>query len=123
MRFIIIIDETISIHSSVEFALKHLGLKIVQAENGYDALNKIDKIREFGGDIALCLSDIDMPIMDGITFVKEFRKCDKSTPLLMLTDESENIKIKEGKKAGASGWLSKPLETDQIVETVKKTML
>ncbi|MDY6969649.1 MAG: response regulator [Spirochaetota bacterium] len=77
-------------------------------------------IKENGDDIAMCIVDVNMPVMDGITFVKEFRKIDKFTPVLVLTTESEDTRIQEGKSAGASGWLVKPFRQEDLLGVVKK---
>lgn len=121
MSYIVIIDDSPTIRTSVEFAIRDLGHQIQQAENGSDALNKILDIKKKGDDeIVLCIVDINMPVMDGVTFIKEFRKIDKFTPLLVLTTESEDTKIQEGKDAGASGWLVKPFKPEKLVEIVSK---
>ena len=120
MKYIMTIDDSMTIRASVEFTIKDLGYNIAQAENGSDALQKIDEIKKSGDDIALCIVDVNMPVMDGITFVKEFRKTDKFTPLLMLTTEAEEDKIKAGREAGASGWLVKPFQAKQLLGVVTK---
>ena len=120
MKYLMTIDDSITIRKSVEFALKDLGYKIEQAENGSEALQKIGDLKKGGDDVALCIVDVNMPVMDGITFVKEFRKSDKFTPILMLTTESEEGKIASGKEAGASGWLVKPFQSEQLVNVVEK---
>jgi two-component system chemotaxis response regulator CheY len=61
-----------------------------------------------------------MPQMDGITFIKEFRKTDRFTPVVVLTTESEEGKIEEGKAAGAAGWLIKPFRPDQLISVVER---
>jgi len=61
-----------------------------------------------------------MPVMDGITFIKEFRKFDRFTPVLVLTTESEDNMINQGKEAGASGWLIKPFQPKELLDTVGK---
>ena len=118
MKHIMVIDDSPTIRTSVEYAIRDLGHKITQAEDGVDALDKVKGIKEKGDDVILCLVDINMPEMDGITFIKEFRKIDKFTPLLVLTTESEESKITEGKKAGASGWVVKPFQPENLVKTV-----
>ena len=120
MKQIMVIDDSPTIRTSVEFTVKKLGHTVKQAENGADALEKISDIKKNGDDVVLCIVDVNMPVMDGITFVKEFRKTDKFTPVLVLTTESEESKIKEGKSAGASGWLIKPFRTEDLVGVVEK---
>jgi two-component system, chemotaxis family, chemotaxis protein CheY len=122
MKYIVIIDDSITIRSSVEFTLKSLGYPIKQCENGDDAIKKIKELKDSGNEISLCITDVNMPVMDGITFVKHFRTTDKFTPVLMLTTESEDNKIQSGKDAGASGWLVKPFKSDQLINVVNKLL-
>jgi two-component system chemotaxis response regulator CheY len=119
-KYILIIDDSPTIRISVEFAIKNLGYKSQQAENGVDALEKVKEIDEKGGEIALCITDINMPQMDGITFINEFRKVNKFTPIIVLTTESEDNKIQEGKNAGASGWIVKPFQPADLLNVVNR---
>jgi len=120
MKNIMIIDDSLTIRTSVEFALKELGYPMELAENGSDALQKVKGIKSRGEDVALCIVDINMPVMDGITFISEFRKLDRFTPILVLTTESEEQKIKAGKSAGASGWMVKPFKNQDMIAVVQK---
>lgn len=120
MNYIAVIDDSPTIRTSVEYAIKSLGYPVMQAENGADALEKINTTVSEGDEIALCVVDVNMPVMDGITFVKEFRKIDRFTPLIILTTESEEGKIREGKEAGASGWIVKPFQPEGLIEVVNK---
>ena len=120
MKHIMVIDDSVTIRTSIEFSLKSMGWPIKHAENGMDALTKIKELKEKGESIVLCITDVNMPLMDGITFVKEFRKTDKFCPILMLTTESDESKIQEGREAGASGWLIKPFKSEQLTGVVKK---
>lgn len=119
-RYIMVIDDSATIRASVELTIKSLGLAIQHAENGKEALSQIDSIKGSGDDIAICICDINMPVMDGISFIKEFRKNDKFTPVIVLTTEAEEGKIEEGKKAGASGWLIKPFKPEQLMSVVER---
>jgi len=120
MKYIMIIDDSPTIRISVEFAVKSLGYNTKQAGNGKEGLLAIEALKAEGNEIALCIVDINMPEMDGITFIKEFKKVDSFTPVIILTTESEKSKIEEGKQAGASGWMIKPFQTDELLATVKK---
>jgi two-component system chemotaxis response regulator CheY len=60
--------------------------------------------------------------MDGITFIKEFRKSDRFTPIIVLTTESESAKISEGKQAGASGWIIKPFKPEELTTAVTRLL-
>ncbi len=120
MKYIMTIDDSVTIRKSIEFTLKNFEYEVVQSENGAEGLKKIEEIKKDGNDIALVIVDINMPVMDGITFVKEFRKTDKFTPVVILTTESDDTNISLGKQAGASGWLIKPFQTDQLINVVGK---
>ena len=119
-RYIVVIDDSPTIRVSVELALKQLGLPIMQAENGQDALDKIKSIKEAGDDVAICISDINMPVMSGLEFIAEFRKIDKFAPVVVLTTEAEKDMIQKGKEAGASGWIIKPFQAEDLVNVVKR---
>lgn len=120
MKHILVIDDSPTIRTSVEYAIKKLGHTIHQAENGRKGLEEFQSLKKRGDEVAMCIVDINMPEMDGISFVKEFRKEDKFTPVLILTTESEDDKIKEGKAAGASGWMIKPFKPVDLVAVVEK---
>ncbi len=119
-KHVVIIDDSPTIRVSVQFAIKELGLSVVQAENGQDALDKIADIKKSGGEIALCICDINMPVMNGIEFITAFREGDKFTPVIVLTTEAEKDMIQKGKNAGASGWIIKPFQADDLVNVVKR---
>ena len=103
----------------VSFTLRGAGYEVVEAADGKEALDlaKQDKVD-------LVLSDVNMPIMDGITLIKELRTLNdyKFVPMLMLTTESATDKKSEGKAAGATGWIVKPFNPDQLLNTIKKVL-
>ena len=119
-KYILVVDDSPTIRVSVEFALKTVGIPVQQAENGVDALKKIKSLNENGDTIAMGIVDVNMPQMDGIAFIKNFRKDDKFTPLIVLTTESEEHKIQEGKDAGASGWIVKPFQPAELLGVVQR---
>lgn len=119
-KYIMVIDDSPTIRVSVEFALKNLGYEIQHAENGVDALEKIKMRKGKGDEISLGIVDVNMPQMDGIAFIKNFRKEDKFTPLIVLTTESEENKIQEGKAVGASGWIVKPFQPAELLGIVQR---
>ena len=77
-----------------------------------------------GGFFDLVVTDYNMPNMDGITMVKEIKKLPnyKFTPIMMLTTESGADKKQQGKAAGATGWIVKPFNPDQLISTVKRVL-
>jgi len=119
-KYIMVIDDSPTIRVSVELALKQLGLSIKQAENGQDALDKISEIKNGGDEVVLGLSDINMPVLHGLEFITEFRKVDKFTPVVVLTTEAEKDIIQKGKEAGASGWIIKPFQAEDLLNVVKR---
>lgn len=120
MAKILVVDDSTSMRQMVSFTLKGDGHEISEAADGQKALDLAKK----GGAVDLVLTDVNMPVMDGITLVKELRKLGpyRFTPILMLTTESGAQKKSEGKAAGATGWIVKPFSPEQLVATVKKVL-
>jgi two-component system chemotaxis response regulator CheY len=116
---ILAVDDSASMRQMVSFTLKGAGYDVVEAADGVEALN-IAKSRA----VNLVITDVNMPNMDGISLIRELRSLPsyKFTPLLMLTTESGAQKKQEGKAAGATGWIVKPFNPDQLINTVKKVL-
>lgn len=116
---ILAVDDSASMRQMVSFTLKGAGYDVVEAADGVEALN-IAKTRS----VNLVITDVNMPNMDGITLIKELRGLPtyKFTPLLMLTTESGAEKKQQGKAAGATGWIVKPFNPEQLLNTVKKVI-
>jgi two-component system, chemotaxis family, chemotaxis protein CheY len=103
--------------------LKSAGFETINAVNGADGLEKLTEAHKQGDQIGMIISDINMPVMDGITFIKEVKKTPfKFLPILVLTTESQDDMKLKGKQAGASGWLVKPFKPEQLVYVTKKFM-
>jgi two-component system chemotaxis response regulator CheY len=119
---ILIVDDSMTLRVSVKFTLEQVGYAVEEAVNGRDALKKLDSLQSNGKPVSLIISDINMPVMDGITFVKEAKKngSHRFIPVLILTTESQESMKMEGKNAGAAGWLVKPFNNEQLVGVVKK---
>ena len=116
-KTILIVDDSSSVRSVVGIALKGAGYEVIEACDGQDALSKMT-----GQKIHLVVSDVNMPNMDGITFVKELKKLPsyKFTPVCMLTTEAEASKMQEGKAAGAKAWIVKPFQPPKLLDAVSK---
>ena len=116
-RRILAVDDSVSIRKSISFILGQEDFEVVEAENGADGLAKA-KGEKFG----LIITDINMPIMDGIQFIKELRSTveHKFTPIIVLTTENQDSKMQEGKAAGATGWIVKPFSSEKLIAVVKK---
>lgn len=119
MAKILAVDDSASMRQMVTFTLKSAGHEVVEAVDGVDALAKAK-----GARFDLVISDVNMPNMDGITLIKELRGLPafKFTPMLMLTTESAGDKKQQGKAAGATGWIVKPFNPDQLLATIGKVI-
>jgi two-component system chemotaxis response regulator CheY len=120
-KYILVVDDSTTLRASVQFALTAEGYKVAEAKDGKDGLAVLQNIRSQGDQVSMIISDINMPNMDGITFIKEVKKTPfKFTPILVLTTESQETKKMEGKDAGATGWLVKPFKSAQLLQVIKK---
>ena len=119
MAKILAVDDSASMRQMVSFTLKGAGFDVTEASDGVEALGKAKS-----GKFDLVISDVNMPNMDGLTLVGELRKLGnfKFIPILLLTTESSVEKKKEGKAAGATGWIVKPFNPDQLLKTVNKVL-
>lgn len=119
MASVLAVDDSASMRQMVAFTLKGAGYTVVEAVDGVDALNKA-KMQKFD----CVVTDVNMPNMDGITLIKELRALPnyKFIPMLMLTTESGMDKKQQGKAAGATGWIVKPFNPDQLLKTIKKVL-
>ena len=119
MPTILAVDDSASMRQMVSFTLKGAGFEVIDAVDAVDALGKAKS-----GKFDLVLTDVNMPRMDGISLIKELRALSdyKFTPILMLTTESGVEKKGEGKSAGATGWIVKPFNPDQLLATIKKVL-
>jgi len=119
-KTILIVDDSASLRQVVSIALKGAGYDVIEARDGQDALTKLN-----GQRIHLIISDVNMPNMDGISFVKEAKQLPayKFTPVIMLTTESQESKMAEGKAAGAKAWVVKPFQPAQMLDAVSKLIM
>ncbi len=114
---ILIIDDSQYMLELVKQALTHGSYNVIQAQDGSKGLEAIQN-----NEIHLVITDINMPVMDGVTFVKELRKTNKTLPVIVLTTESGEALKKEVMNMGASGWLVKPFRPVQLLNIVKETL-
>ena len=117
---ILVVDDSASLRQVVGITLKGAGFDVIEACDGRDALSKVG-----GQRIHLVISDVNMPNMDGITFVRELKKLPEHrfTPVIMLTTESQEAKKSEGQAAGAKAWVVKPFQPAQMLAAVSKLIL
>lgn len=119
MAKILVVDDSASIRNMVSFTLKQQKYETVEACDGKDGLEKAKS-----GRFDLVITDVNMPIMDGIELCSELRQLPafKFTPVLMLTTESSVEMKQRGKAAGATGWLVKPFNPEKLLSTIKRVI-
>jgi len=119
-KTILIVDDSASLRHVVSIALKGAGYNVIEAGDGKEALTKLN-----GEKIHLIVSDVNMPNMDGITFVTEVKKLPnyKFTPVIMLTTESQESKKQAGRAAGAKAWVVKPFQPTEMLAAVAKLIM
>lgn len=118
-KTIITVDDSATMRNMVSFTLKAAGHEVLQAADGAEAL-KLLKSRS----VDLVISDINMPNMDGITLTRQLRGLPqfRSTPIILLTTESDPAKKADGRAAGATGWIVKPFQQAQLLAVVAKVL-
>ena len=114
------VDDSASLRTVVKMALKGAGYDVIEGADGKDALSKLG-----GQKVHLIITDLNMPNLDGIGFVKEVKQMAdyKFTPIIMLTTEGQESKKQEGQAAGVKAWVVKPFQPEQMLNAVAKLAL
>ncbi len=114
---IITVDDAATMRRLVGYTLRGVGHEVLEAEDGEDALRVLGQ-----QSVDLVITDVNMPKMDGIELVRRLRALPRYqvTPILLLTTESDPEKKQQGKLAGATGWITKPFQPDQLIAAVAK---
>jgi two-component system, chemotaxis family, chemotaxis protein CheY len=118
-KTIMTVDDSASVRQMVSFTLKQAGFTVVEAIDGQDALKKLN-----GSGVHMIITDLNMPNLDGIGLIRGVRAqpAYKFIPIILLTTESQIEKKQEGKNAGATGWIVKPFNPDQLLTVIKKVL-
>ena len=119
-KTIMVVDDSASVRQVIGIALRDAGYEGIEGCDGQDALAKLT-----GQKVHLLVCDVNMPNMDGISFVRELKQLPayKFAPVLMFTTESEESKQHEGRAAGARGWIQKPCRPQHVLSAVRKLVL
>lgn len=119
-KTILVIDDSATIRQVVSTTLTNAGYDVIEAADGMDALSKLT-----GQKIHLIVCDLNMPNMDGFSFVKHAKQLPeyKFTPVLMLTTENQTHRKLEGKAIGVRAWIVKPFRSEQLTATIGKMIL
>lgn len=120
-KTILIVDDSTSLRIVVKLALVRAGYEVIEAGDGKEALAALEKAAK----VHLIVSDVNMPTMDGITFVTQVKKSPrhKFTPVIMLTTDGQDARKEQGRAAGAKAWIVKPFNPPQLLDAVSKLIL
>lgn len=120
-KTILVVDDSTSLRTVVKLSLTRAGYDVLEAGDGQEGLAALDK----AGKVHLIVSDVNMPNMDGITFVKQVKQHPRHrfTPVVMLTTEGLDAKKEQGRAAGAKAWIVKPFNPPQLLDAVSKLIL
>ena len=118
-RTALIVDDSASIRQMLGFTLGEAGFHVLEGVNGSDGLAILQ-----GKCVDLIITDLNMPVMDGLAFIRAARSRTetKFTPILMLTTESHAGKRQEAKAAGATGWIVKPFQPAQLLQVIGRVL-
>jgi two-component system chemotaxis response regulator CheY len=114
---ILLIDDSDVIRNTLREIIERKGIKVLEAENGQEALELFETNAE---DIALLFVDINMPVRDGISFLKDSQSLRKDAVTIMLTSEADHSLMREAKRFGAKGWIVKPPKEDLVLQMIER---
>jgi two-component system chemotaxis response regulator CheY len=117
-KTILAVDDSSTVRQMVSFTLKAAGYDVIEASDGRDAMGKL------GQPLGMVLTDLNMPVVDGIGLIKNLRAhptC-RYVPIVVLTTESEPAKKQEARAAGATAWIVKPFRPEQLIQVVQKVL-
>jgi two-component system chemotaxis response regulator CheY len=116
---ILTVDDSASIRLTTNVALSNAGYNVTEATNGAEGIAKATS-----GNFDLIVTDLNMPVMDGLTMIRELRKIPSQMgiPIIFLTTESDGAIKEQAKAAGATGWLTKPFDPENLVKVVRKVL-
>lgn len=119
MASILTVDDSASIRQAIKIALSSEGFNVIEACDGAEGLTKAA-----AGGVSLIITDLNMPVMNGLTMVRRLRAqpAYAGLPILFLTTESDTELKAQAKAAGATGWITKPFVPDKLVQVVKKVL-
>lgn len=118
-KTILSVDDSASVLQMIKLTLASAGYQVVQANNGADGL-----VKARSAPIDMVLTDLNMPVMDGLSLIRELRKLPsfRGVPIVFLTTESDAGMKAQAKAAGATGWITKPFQQEQLVAVVRKVL-
>lgn len=117
---ILVVDDSESIRELIAIGLEMQGYDIIRGVNGEDGYNRLKE----NADLSLVITDMNMPVMDGLTFLKKIRSDSdhRFLPVLIVTSEVQESKRREAREAGATGWITKPFANQQLITVIKRLL-
>lgn len=119
-KTILVVDDSSSLRALVKMSLSRAGYDVLEAADGRQALAQLDQAAK----VHLVVSDVNMPAMDGITFLQEVKKHPRHrfTAVIMLTTEDSGTRMAQAKAAGAKAWLLKPFKPPMLLDAVSRVL-
>lgn len=116
-KTVLIVDDSASLRQLASIVLKRAGYEMLEACDGKDALSKME-----GRKVHLIISDVNMPNMDGLTFVKQVKSLPehKFTPIIMLSVDSSEVSLHEARVTGVKAWMVKPFTSEKLLDMVSR---
>ena len=116
---VLTVDDSRTILAMLHHTLTNAGFEVIQAENGQAGLDMLGR-----EDVDVVITDINMPVMDGIEFIRQVRATGKyqSLPILILTTETSQDKRDQGRAAGGTGWIVKPFDPEKLISVINKVV-
>lgn len=116
---VLIVDDSETLRAILIFVLEEAGFEVFEGIDGIDAIKYLD-----GRHIDLIITDLNMPRMDGIGFIKHVRSIEiySQTPILFLTTDTQQSKKDEARNAGATGWIVKPFDQSKLISAITRVM-
>ena len=118
-KTILAVDDSASMRQMIKLTLRNAGYDVIEAGDGQQGLAQMR-----GGAVHMILTDLNMPVMDGMVFIRELRKLPacKGIPIVFVTTESDAEKKSQAKAAGATAWITKPFQPEQLVAVARKVL-
>ena len=115
----LVVDDSLSMRNVIGFVLREAGYAVTESSDGAGAL-----LAAKGAKFDLVLTDVDMPVMDGLTFVRELRAVAgyEHTPILVVTTNSNHESKLKGRSNGATGWVLKPFDGEKLLKAIGKVI-
>jgi len=119
MAHILVSDDSASMRQMVIFTLNQANHEVIEADNGLEALELAKQHQ-----LDAIITDINMPLLDGLSLVRELRTLPayQFKPILLLTTETDPVKKQEARQAGATGWITKPFDPDKLLAAIRKIL-